>query len=336
VNGDPAEGAFVVYDNETDAQVRHDKVAARDRNEARERLGMGVLLARWLRAQTDRDPSLMASLQRYVEFVSNRLQRPDDFVFDGVGKPNKRLYNWPWVAQLHLEYARLTGRESAWRAFVTTMESYYANGGDRFYAIGLPIYDGLAALKTRGRMSDHARLLALFERHGRFLAQTGTAYPSSEVNYEQSIVAPATVALLELHRATGRGEWLDAARPHLALLELFNGRQPDHHLHDVAIRHWDGYWFGKYQLWGDTFPHYWSTATAIAFHHYAKATGDVVYAERADGIIRNNLSLFTADGRGSAAFIYPVSVNGRRTRMADPYANDQDWALVHALQIRED
>jgi hypothetical protein len=22
----------------------------------------------------------------------------------------------------------------------------------------------------------------------------------------------------------------------------FGGRQPDYHLHDVAIRHWDGYW----------------------------------------------------------------------------------------------
>lgn len=334
--GDPAEGAFVVYDNETDAQVRRDKVAARDRNEGRERLGMGVLLARWLRVQPKRDPALMASLERYMAFVSARLQRPDGFVLDGLGRPNKRLYNWPWAAQLHLAYARLTGRESAWLAFMATIESYYANGGERFYGIGLPVFDGLVALKKQGRTADHARLLDLFERHGRILARTGAAYPSSEVNYEQSIVAPAAVFLLELHRATGAAEWLQGARLHLALLELFNGRQPDHHLHDVAIRHWDGYWFGKYQLWGDTFPHYWSTLTAVAFHHYAKATGEAAYSERAEQIIRNNLSLFTADGRGSAAFVYPVSVNGRKAHVADPYANDQDWALVHALQMRED
>lgn len=333
--GDPAEGAFVVYDNETDAQVRRDKIAASDRNEARERIGMGVLLARWLRAQSSRNPAHVTALRRHVAFVSSRLQQPDGAVLDGIGKTRQRLYNWPWVAQLHLETARLAGDEASWQAFVRTLESYYALGGDRFYAIGLPVHDGLQALRQAGRSADHARLLALFERHGRRIVEVGVRYPESEVNYEQSIVAPAAVFLLELHRATGEQAWLEAARPHLALLELFNGRQPDHHLHEVAIRHWDGYWFGKHQLWGDTFPHYWSTITALAFHHYARSTGDAAYASRAEAIIRNNLSLFTEDGRGSAAYIYPVTVNGRRGKRADPYANDQDWALVHALQLRE-
>lgn len=333
--GDPAEGAFVVYDNDTDAQVRRDKVAPRDRNEGRERIGMGVLLARWLRAQSVRDPVLMDALGRYVGFVSTRLQRPDGYVLDAVGKPVQRLYNWPWVAQLHLEYARLTGQDASWQAFVRTIENYYANGGEKFYAIGLPVYEGLAVLKNTGRMAEYARLLALFERHGRRIEQIGPRYPTSEVNYEQSIVAPAAVFLLELHRATGDARWLEAARPHLALLELFNGRQPDHHLHEVAIRHWDGYWFGKRQLWGDTFPHYWSTISALAFDHYAKAGGGGAYAQRADDIIRNNLSAFTAEGRASAAFIYPLSVNGIKAHVADPYANDQDWALAHALQMRE-
>ena len=74
---------------------------------------------------------------------------------------------------------------------------------------------------------------------------------------------------------------------------------------------------------------------ALAFHHVAQATGDRGYAARAEQVIRNNLSLFTAEGRASAAFIYPLSVNGMKARVADPYANDQDWALVHALQVAE-
>lgn len=332
---DPAHGAFVVYDNDTDAQVRRDKVAARDRNEGRERIGMGVLMARWLRTQAVKDPVLMAALRRHVEFVGTRLQQPDGYVRDSVGSSTQRLYNWPWVAQLHLENARLTGDEASWQAFIRTLDNYYARGGDRFYAIGLPVYDGLTALRSAGRMAAHDRVLALFEQHARQIEATGTRYPTSEVNYEQSIVAPPAIFLLELHRATGNPRWLAAARPHVALLELFNGRQPDHHLHDIAIRHWDGYWFGKRQLWGDTFPHYWSTLTAVAFHHLAKATGDGAYAERAAEIIRNNLSLFTHEGRASAAFIYPVSVNGVRAHVADPYANDQDWAFVHALQVAE-
>lgn len=31
----------------------------------------------------------------------------------------------------------------------------------------------------------------------------------------------------------------------IKVLELFNGMQPDYHLYEAAIRHWDGYWFGK-------------------------------------------------------------------------------------------
>lgn len=329
---DPLDGAFLTYDNDLNAIARHNK--KRDHNEARERTGMGVLLARWLRTQAQRPPEVMDALTRYYRFHSARLQRADGYVFDGAGLERQRLYNWPWTAQLHLEMGRLTGDAACYDAFVRTLESYYAEGGDAFYAIGLPVFDGLNALRATGRTESHARLLALFKRHGEKLAATGLAYPASEVNFEQSIVAPAAQILLELHSATGEARWLDAAKPHLALLELFNGRQPDHHLHDVAIRHWDGHWFGKLRLWGDTFPHYWSTLTALAFAHYARS-GAAGYAQRADAIVRNNLSLFTPEGRASAAFVYPKSVNGQLAHVADPLANDQDWALVHALQLRE-
>jgi len=331
--GDVLDGALLVYDNQADVQVRAG--GRSDLNEGRERLGMGVLLARWLRLQPGRDPAALAALLKYHGFVVQRLQRADGYVRNAVDVDRPRLYNWPWVAQLHLEVARLTGSETAMDMFVRTIDSYYANDGLSFYPIGLPVYDGLNALKAAGRHNDHQRLLQMFTRHAEKFAARGLDYPHSEVNFEQSIVAPATLLLLELHRATGERRWFDAALPHLALLELFNGRQPDHHLHEVAIRHWDGYWFGKRQLWGDTFPHYWSTLTALAFDHYAKAGGERQYASRADTIVRNNLSLFTPEGRGSAAFVYPVTVNGQKAHLADPYANDQDWALVHALQMRE-
>ncbi|NJD10579.1 MAG: hypothetical protein FIB01_09145 [Gemmatimonadetes bacterium] len=334
--GDPLDGAFLVYDNQLETMVRRDW--GTDRNEGRERVGMGVLLARWLRAQPEahRDPTLVAALEQYYAFVSQRLQRPDGSVLDGVGSQRVRLYDWPWVMQLHVEMARLTGSQEPLRRFVTTVENFYANGGDRFYPIGVPVLDGLSALRAAGMTAEHARVLARFVAHGERMLERGTSYPTSEVNFEQAIVGPAATFLLELHRATGEARWLEAARPHLRLLELFNGRQPDHRLNDVAIRHWDGYWFGKERSWGDTFPHYWSTLTALAFHHYAQATGDTAYARRADGIIRNNLSLFRADGRASAAFIYPLTVNGQAARFYDSYANDQDWALVHALQIGEE
>jgi hypothetical protein len=306
---DPLDGAYLVYDNQMEAIVRRDWGS--DRNEARERVGMGVLIARWLQRNGDADPVLRTSLDRYYAFVNNKLQEADGTVLDGVNSKGARLYNWPWVAQFHLEMAKLTGSADSLTKFVITVESYYAHGGERFYAIGLPVYEGLMALKAANRSEEYASVRKLFENHGARFAANGIQYPSSEVNFEQSIVAPAAILLLELHRASGEPRWLEAGKLQLAMLELFNGRQPDHHLHEVAIRHWDDYWFGKARMWGDTQPHYWSTLTALAFAHYSKITGEKSYSYRAETIVRNNLSLFSADGRGSAAFVYPASVNGQ-------------------------
>lgn len=86
---------------------------------------------------------------------------------------------------------------------VRTVENYYALGSEKYYVIGLPVYDGLTALKKAGRMADHSKLLALFERHACRIEEIGPRYSVMEVNYEQSIIAPATVFLLAMHRATG-------------------------------------------------------------------------------------------------------------------------------------
>ena len=75
-----------------------------------------------------------------------------------------------------------------------------------------------------------------------------------EVNYEQSIVAPAADLLLSVYIITADTVWLEAAKLQLDILDLFNGFQPDYHLHETAIRHWDGYWFGKRRIYGEYFP----------------------------------------------------------------------------------
>lgn len=342
-------GAYVLYDNQMNAVVTFDPES--DRNSGRERLGMGVLIARWLLHHYD--ANLKASLDKYYNFVCTQLQDSTGYVHNGpidLGDPEERLYNWPWVMQLHLAMAALQNNgtypptftsgnstnSTPTQRFVQTVESYYDNGGIDFYAINIPVLEGLQALQASGDTKSFNRVLSLFTSHGEKFSKTGTNYPASEVNFEQSIVAPVTTFLLELYRFTHEQKWLDAALPHFKLLELFGGRQPDYHLYDVAIRHWDGYWFGKDRMWGDTFPHYWSTLTALAMHHYAKATGDKSYEVRADGILRANLALFTPDGRGSCAWLYPLSVNGREGHYKDPYANDQDWALAHALVVLEE
>jgi hypothetical protein len=109
--------------------------------------------------------------------------------------------------------------------------------------------------------------------------------------------------------------------------------QPDYHLNNIAIRHWDGFWFGKRETWGDVFPHYWSMLSAIAFNLYAECTGNIEYRTKAEIIARNNLCLFFEDGSASCAYIYPNKVNGIEAKFYDPFANDQDWALYFYLQI---
>lgn len=240
------------------------------------------------------------------------------------------------LSQLNITLLDSLASQTPLQRFVATVENFYGNGGKSSYTIGIPAFDGLRILNTTGDTETFQRVRSLFIAHGEQLMETGTSYPASEVNFEQSIVAPAATFLLELYRFTGNSTWLDGAKAHLNVLELFNGRQPDYHLYDVSIRHWDEYWFGKDRMWGDTFPHYWSTLTAVAFHHYAKATGDESYEKRADAILRANMALFGTDGRASCAILYPVNVNRRVRHYADGYANDQDWALVHVLQITEE
>ncbi|KAL4979401.1 hypothetical protein BDW66DRAFT_169010 [Aspergillus desertorum] len=335
-------GAYAVYDNEMDDIVRFD--TASDRNTGRERVGMGVLVARWLLNNTDAE--VEESLRIYYDYVNENLQDATGYVYDwppGIRSSSVRLYDWPWVMQLHLVMAKL-GNEATRshdnytatpsQRFLATVERFYTEpDATEYYAINIPIYEGLQYFNETGDTDAVIRLLELWGSHGRRIAQLGANYPSSEVNYEQSIVAPAAILLLELYRYTQDKYWLDAAQGHLDRLEAFGGQQPDYHLHEIAIRHWDGYWFGKYRMWGDTFPHYWSSLTAIAMHHYGKATGDELYMVRSEGILRGNMVLFSDNGRGYCAFIYPTTVNGRSAHLLDPYANDQDWALAHYLYL---
>ena len=340
---DPADGAYRVFDTEAQVIVGWD--TSSDRNAGRERVGMGILMARYLKKYPN-DTKVRTSLEEYYRFVSLKLQNESGYVFDrpaGTGESVHRLYNWPWVMQFHVNVAMLDleltgsiGEKTPEERFLLTMENFYENGGADLYAIGLPILEGLQLLKRSGNKEGFERALSLFMRHGENIAQRGTRYPPFEVNFEQSIVAPAAVMLAELYRVTGNETFLETAKLQLETLDRFVGHQPDYRLHEVAIRHWDGYWFGKNRLWGDTFPHHWSTLNALALHHLGLATGNEEMKVRADAVNRANLALFTPDGQAGCAWMYPLSVNGREAHYLDPYANDQDWVLAHILQIEQD
>ena len=330
-SGDPRNGAFIVYDNDTESLYINGE-SGRERadcDEARERVAMGILLA--LQYQCTSDKKVKDALNSYVSFV-RRIQRADYTTNSTVDfQSYNRGYNYPWVADFWFTMFCATGDRQYLKDGYGTLRALVRYFNHDFYCIGVPTY-GYTLLKDNNFTAEADTLLNDFKLMADVFYENGPNYPTFEVNYEQSIVGPSIIHLLNVYMLTGNEKYLKGAESQLPLLESFGGKQPSFHLNDIAIRHWDGYWFGKDQIWGDTFPHYWSTLSGIAFRLYAKATGKQEYAERALNIFRNNFCLFSEDGRGSCAFIYPNKVNGQKAHFYDPFANDQDWARVHWLK----
>lgn len=324
------DGAYLIYDNEEKTLFYSD---AYDCNGGRERICMGILLASYL--QSAQDGQAERSLLKYIDYVKRELvDECTGEVYNDYMRDNsyKRLYNAPWFSLFYIELYKLYKKQDYLHTAYKIIMYYYANGGEKFYPIELPSVQIIDCLKAENMISEAAALTAQFIRHADYICDTGTNYPASEVNYEQSIVAPAADILLNVYSLTNDKKYLDAAEKQLEILELFNGSQPDYHLYEVAIRHWDGYWFGKKKLYGDTFPHYWSALTANVYYKYAKLTGIKEYFKKAEAAHRGVLSLFMPDGSASCAYVYPVSVNGEKAGFYDPYANDQDWGLYYMLK----
>lgn len=81
-------------------------------------------------------------------------------------------------------------------------------------------------------------------------------------------------------------------------------------MYEAAIRHWDGYWFGKRKLYGDTYPHYWSALTVNAYKEWEQITGQRPYGERAEAAYRAVLSLIHGVDSGQHDAVY-FSCRGR-------------------------
>ena len=328
----PLDGAYLCYDNEEEAiYYSHED----DRNGGRERVGMGVLMARYL--QTAQDPALARSLEEYERYVYRELyDEATGTVYNDATRNLDwhRKYNYPWIAVFQLELYALKGDEKYLRDALRTMLRYYSEGGAQFYAIGIPACELFQKLESAGLRRQAAEFRERFLEHAEYILQRGSLYPGHEVNFEQSIVAPGVSCLIQAYQLTGESRFLREAEKQLELLYLFNGRQPDYHQFENAIRHWDGYWFGKRRLFGDTYPHYWSTLTGADMALYEQATGDTRYHEAAKASLRGCLNLFTEQGRACCAMVFPETVNGARAGFYDPLANDQDWALYFALKYR--
>lgn len=331
-------GAFMVYDCDGDSIYPNDTPNCNpvDRDEGAERTGMGVFAAKYCLAKQSKDRRLISALEDYAHFIRLKLQNDDYKTFSSVDKTNRnRAYNYAWASEFYFLMYQITGNAQYARDGYGTLRSMFDQFGHGFYAIGIPILLSERSLKEAGLKSEWETLKDDYIRLADTFMKNGLNYPISEVNYEQSIVAPVVQFLSQMYLMTKKQDYLDHLKIQMPVMEAFNGFQPSVHLNYIAIRHWDGYWFGKSEMYGDVFPHYWSTITASAFHFYSLCTGDESWQRRAENIVDNNLCLFMPDGKASCAYLYPRRVDGKPAKFYDAYANDQDWALAYYLQVKE-
>lgn len=330
--GSHLDGAFIIYDNEEEKQYYSHMD---DHNGGRERICMGILLAKYLQGQ--QNEAVEKSLKKYIEYVYRELyDRETGTVYNDITRNLDwhRLYNYPWMSVFQLELYRLFQDVGYLEDSCRTMLCYYREGGKEFYGIAIPAVELHTHLIREGRDGLAEQFFHDFIEHCEVILKNGIHYPPFEVRYEQSIVAPAVDCLYQAYLLTKDERFLQEAERQRDVLELFNGEQPDYHQFEVAIRHWDGRWFGKEKRYGDTYPHYWSALSGINYAHHADIHKNEKAAEQAKASFRGVLNLFTEEGRGSCAMVFPETVNGAPGYYLDPWANDQDWALYFALKYR--
>lgn len=109
-----------------------------------------------------------------------------------------------------------------------TLRSMFKQFGHGFYAIGIPVRLGLQTLKML-ICKENIKSWRMIILQLVILFENGLNYPASEVNYEQAIVAPSVMFLLQLYMETGRQKYLDGAKIQMPVLEAFNGKQPSYH-----------------------------------------------------------------------------------------------------------
>lgn len=327
--GDMLHGAYMPYDNETGYIVYGDY----DSNAARERIGMGLLNAVSLKKMPDK--AALRSLMKYEEYIRREIfDEETGVVYNDAHRDNEwnRLYNYPWVSIFYLELYNLTGDKNYLSLSPLPLYSYYEQGGDNFYAIGIPAYELISALEKEKMTEESEKLRKLFLKHADVLEERGTDYPAHEVKFEQSIVAPAAIMLCDAYLLSDRKKYLTAAKKQIKILSLFASHVPDYHMYETAIRHWDGFWFGKNKLYGDTFPHYWSVLSGIAYKKYYDITGKAEYKKKSEDSFYGILPMFFEDGSASCAYVFPEYVNGVRAKKFDPVANDQDFGLYYVIK----
>jgi hypothetical protein len=310
-----------------------------DWTDGSERIGVALMLQQaasrgWLDAAAD------DALEGWAAFARTHL-------IDDTAAPRRgslhhhagiRLYDSPWLARFfllrHTQHQRSEDLELAARLLERGLEL----GIGQVLTIGFSeVVVAVADALTDDRQHHRAATLRdAVIASGRHFAALGEHLPGHEVAYEQAIVAPLLNLLIDAYNLTDDPVLLDAIRARLPWLLAFGGPQPHARLNGVAIRHWDGYWFGQRRQWGDVFPHYWSALTATVLLRLPDGLRSHRTDRLAETILRANMANYAADGSATCAFVMPTSVDGVPAHFADPLANDQDFHLALWMQLDAD
>ncbi|WP_324013793.1 hypothetical protein [Microbacterium sp. JZ37] len=310
-----------------------------DWTDGSERIGVAIMLQHgvargWLGAEVD------DALDGWAGFAREHLL--DDTAAPRRGSQQHhagiRLYDSPWLARFfllrHAHRRRAEDLELAARILERALEL----GIGKVLTIGFSevAVAVASALAVAGASGRAGALRSAVVESARQYAARGADLPGHEVAYEQAIVAPLLNLLIDAHALTGDEALLEAIRERLPWLLAFGGPQPHARLGGIAIRHWDGYWFGQRRQWGDVFPHYWSALTAGVLLRLPSELRTSATDALADRILRANMANYGDDGSATCAFVMPSSVDGVPAHSADPLANDQDFHLALWMQLASD
>jgi hypothetical protein len=327
------DGAFLIYDNE-EQKLHYDALC--DHNAGRERIVMGTLLASYL--QIDPDPEILSGLNQYADYVYRELF--DDTtgeVFQDAGKEQDsvRLAHYPWMAQFFIEMYILTKERKYVTDAYLAMKYYYEHGGLEYYAVEVPDVELIYYMEITGMECEIRTMQNYLYHHARYMMKIGTDYPAYEVKFDQRTVASAAVRLMKCSMSRREKGFLAAAEEHLKILSYFSGHQPDYRLYESAIRHWDGYFFAKRASFGDTFPNHQSALTGNVWGCYAEIIGKPELRKKAQACFDSAMGLFYPDGSATCVNFMPLKVNDQPIYGADPWANDQDFALYYAWKFHK-
>jgi hypothetical protein len=316
-------------------------------------MGMALTVLKWL--QSHEDARVSESLSLFTAFLLREcVDEEKGTCYGNIGKDDRflRLYNAPWVALYFAELYQLT-KDLRWaRLLARILRYYYGVGGAKFYPNGIRFYTFYKALQNAGMHTEAEQIYRLFDAHIETILKNGTEYPPHEVNFEQTIVTPAASLLLDKYAISGDAFYLHEAEKHLRILRKFDGAQPHYRQNNIPIRFWDDYWFGKCGIYGDVFPHYWSVLSGYAYFFYGALAHNEAFKAIGDGCIRACLCNIREDGSATCAYVFPTHVHGKiqphgfgrheeeafgalKGEFADPFANDQDFALYFFMKMQE-